>query len=139
MEGGGDAFTARPRNSIMTKITSAYFNFIFAVFMMVTALAYTFWSMTDWPDAYELVPSASTVFIEETKIPKEVTWTGNQVVAKLYRLSEENIPIEVNGRLFQYEADVKNFQSTIPLNATYNKEIILSETGKVAKIIFTQQ
>lgn len=139
MEGGGDAFFTCPRNSIMTKTISDFINFSFGALMMVTALAYTFWSMTDWPKAYELVPSAATVFIEETKIPEEVTWTGNQVVAKLYRLSEENIPVEVNGRLFQYESEVKQFQSTVPLNALYKKEIKLNKTGNVTKIIFTQQ
>ncbi|MED3575057.1 hypothetical protein [Cytobacillus praedii] len=123
----------------MTKTISDFINFSFGALMMVTALAYTFWSMTDWPKAYELVPSAATVFIEETKIPEEVTWTGNQVVAKLYRLSEENIPVEVNGRLFQYESEVKQFQSTVPLNALYKKEIKLNKTGNVTKIIFTQQ
>ncbi|USK57796.1 hypothetical protein LIS82_27885 (plasmid) [Cytobacillus solani] len=123
----------------MTKTISTFINFSFAALMMVTALAYPFWSMTDWPKAYELVPSAATVYIEETKIPEEVTWTGNQVVAKLYRLSEENIPIEVNGRLFQYESEVKQFQSTVPLNALYKKQIELNETGNVAKIIFTLQ
>lgn len=113
--------------------------FVFAVFMVLAALAYTFWSMTDWPKAYEIVPSAATVFIEDTKIPVETTWSGNQVVTKLYRLSEENVPIEVDGRLFQREADVKKFQSIVPLDATYIKTLVLNDTGKVVKLIFTQQ
>jgi hypothetical protein len=123
----------------MTKTITAYFQFVFAVLLMVTALAYTFWSMTDWPDAYELVPSAATVYIQETKIPEEVTWTGEQVVAKLYRLSEENIPIEVNGRLYQSEADVKNYQNLVALNGEYRKSMVLDSTGSVSKIILTKQ
>ncbi|WP_156422722.1 hypothetical protein [Bacillus sp. FJAT-29937] len=95
--------------------------------------------MTDWPDTFELVPSAATVFIEDTQIPEEVTWSGDQVVAKLYRLSNENIPIEVNGRLFQSEADVIQHQNAVSLNARYAKSFVFTHTGRVSKIVFTQQ
>ncbi|MCP1161198.1 hypothetical protein [Bacillus infantis] len=123
----------------MTKIIEAYFGFIFAVLLMITALAYTFWSMTDWPDTYELIPSAQTVFIEDTKIPVEPTWSGNQVVAKLYRLNDENVQIEVDGQLFQYKSDFMNNQHSISLEAQYKKQLILNDTGAVEKIIFTIQ
>lgn len=111
--------------------------FIFAVFITITALAYTFWSMTDWPNAYDHVPSGATVFIEDTKIPEAINWTGAQVVTKLYRLTDEGVPIVVDGRLFQSELDVKKFQSTVLLQGMYAQSIEWDATGKVGKIIFT--
>lgn len=123
----------------MSKVIEAYFGFMFAVLITIMALAYTFWSMTDWPDTYELIPSAQTVFIEDTKIPVEPTWSGNQVVAKLYRLNDENVQIEVDGQLFQHKSDFMNNQNTISLEAQYKKELILNDTGAVERIIFTIQ
>ncbi|MEK5209882.1 hypothetical protein [Psychrobacillus sp. FSL H8-0510] len=104
----------------------------------MSALAYTFWSMTDWSDAYEHVPSGATVFIEDTQIPAEINWTGDQVVAKLYRLSDENTPIVVNGQLFLTDLDVKKFQSTVSLQGLYKQTLEWDATGKAHKIIFTQ-
>lgn len=112
-------------------------DFAFAVLVTMAALAYTFWSMTDIPDAYELVPSGATVFIEDTQIPEEINWTGDQVVSKLYRLTEEGTPIVVDGRLFQSDLDVMKFQSTIALNGNYKQSMEWDATGKVYKIIFT--
>ncbi|MER2005894.1 MAG: hypothetical protein ABS939_00460 [Psychrobacillus sp.] len=121
----------------MNETVTSTMGFIFAVFITLTALAYTFWSMTDWPDAYDQVPSGATVFIEDTKIPEAINWTGDQVVTKLYRLTDEGVPIVVDGRLFQSELDVKKFQSTIPLQNMYAQSIEWDATGKVGKIIFT--
>lgn len=116
--------------------TNAIF-FAFSVLITMSALAYTFWSMTEWSGAYDHVPTHHTVYIEDTQIPEEVKWTGNQVVAKLYRLTDEGVPIVVDGRLFQSDLDVKKFQSTISLQKKYQQSIEWDGTGKFSKIIFT--
>lgn len=114
--------------------------FILAVLLTLTALAYTFWSMTGWPDAYELVPSSATVFMEETDIPEDVPWTGAQIVAKLYQLSgEERIPIVVDGFTFASEEDVRLQQARIGLTQSYSCETIFTEDGAAERLIFTKK
>ncbi|MBO0589271.1 MULTISPECIES: hypothetical protein [unclassified Sporosarcina] len=103
----------------------------------MTALAYTFWSMTEWPDHYKLVPSAATVFVEQTDIPEDVPFTGAQVVAKLYQLSEDNIPIIVDGFLFRTDEDVRLYQgSVVSLRELYEWVVKVDTDGKVSEISF---
>lgn len=108
-----------------------------SVLITITALAYTFWSMTDWNDSYDYLTSNTTVYIEDTQIPEEISWTGDQVVAKLYRLNMEGAPIIVDGRLFQTDLDVTNYQSSVSLQKQYTQSIEWDSTGKLYKIIFT--
>lgn len=113
--------------------------FILAIFLFLTALAYTFWSMNSWPEAYELVPSSATVFIEESEIPEEALWTGSQIVAKLYQLSgEDRIPIVVDGYMFATEDDFNNQLNRIGLSNKYVNKIILNEDGEVERLVFTK-
>lgn len=121
----------------MNETSSNAIFFAFSVLITMTALAYTFWSMTEWSNAYDHVPSNATVYIEDTQIPEEVKWTGDQVVAKLYRLTDEGVPIVVDGRLFQSDIDVKKFQSTVSLTGKYQQSIEWDGSGKFNKIIFT--
>lgn len=111
----------------------------FSVFVMMAALANVVWSMTAWATSYDYIPTGTTVFIEDTKIPEEINWTGDQVVAKLYRLNEENVPIVVDGRLFQSDLDVKTYQSTVSLQGKYKKTIEWDSSGQYSKIIFTSK
>lgn len=85
----------------MTKSISDSIHLTFSIFLLVISLAYTFWTMTDWPDKFELVPSATTVFIEESSIPIDVNWNGTQVVAKLYQLKKDEVPIQVGHLLLR--------------------------------------
>lgn len=123
---------------MMNETIDRTIEFTLGFILMLLSLAYTFWSMTEWASAYEHIPSAATVFIEETQIPEEVSWNGNQVVAKLYRLSIENILIEVDGILFQTEADVLTYQQTVDLDARYSKVFEMNDSGEIIKINFTK-
>jgi len=120
----------------MNKPVYEALTFSFYVFLTLAALAYTFWSMIDWPKAFEEVPTAETVFIEQTKIPEKVTRTGDQVVTKLYRLSQEGVPIEVDGQLYRTDLDVKKFQSRVLLNAKYEEQHVIDADGTISKVIF---
>lgn len=113
--------------------------YVFALSITLTALAHTFWTMTTWPDNFELIPSAATVFVEQTEIPKEVPWTGAQVVAKLYQLSEDEVPIMVDSLIFYSEEDFKLNQHVILVGAQYTKEVLINGNGDVTKIIFKQK
>lgn len=114
-----------------------YLNFSLAVLLTVAALAYTFWSMTEWPEKYELVPSAATVFVEKTEIPKEVPWSGTQVVAKLYQLSEEDeLTITVDGFSFDSIEDVEENQWRVHLDGQYLQDIVMTD-GEITSIVFS--
>lgn len=113
--------------------------FVFALSITLITLAHTFWTMTTWPDYFELIPSAATVFVEQTAIPEEVPWTGAQVVAKLYQLSDDEIPIVVDVFLFQSEEDVRLNQHVVLLTDSYTREILINGSGQVTKIIFKRK
>ncbi|WP_338657282.1 hypothetical protein V6B14_22285 (plasmid) [Sporosarcina psychrophila] len=120
----------------MNQSAENYLGYALAVILTMTALAYTFWSMTGWPDHFKLVPSAATVFVEHTDIPEDVSWTGTQVVAKLYQLSEDGIPIVVNGFTYQTEEDVRLNQGLVSLNRSYSYQFEIDANGQVSQIIF---
>lgn len=121
---------------LMNVSTLTMVEFTFAAFITMLALAHTFWTMTTWPDNFELVPSAATVYQEQTAIPEEVSWTGAQVVAKLYQLSDDEISIVVDSITFQSEADVKLKQHLILVTAQYTEEVVINESGEVTQIMF---
>ncbi len=124
----------------MNQATTSVMEFVLAIILTMSALAYTFWSMTIWPDAYELVPSSSTVFIEETAIPEEVTWSGSQIVAKLYQLSGiDRMPVVVDGFTFSSEEDVRLQQGRVSLSAHYTYETVFDADGNVIRLIFTKK
>lgn len=124
----------------MNQATISVMEFVLAIMLTMTALAYTFWSMTVWPDAYELVPSSSTVFIEETAIPEDVTWTGSQIVAKLYQLSGiDRMPVVVDGFTFSTDEDVRLQQGRVSLSAHYTCETVFDEDGKASRLIFKKK
>lgn len=120
----------------MTSSNIHLLQFIMAVLLTLASLTYTFWDMTNWPKSYELVSDAATVFIEDTKIPKEILWTGSQVITKVHHLGEELVPIEVDAVSFRIEEDVISKSSQISLLNKYSQEIELDGEGNVTKIIF---
>lgn len=110
-----------------------------AILLTFTSLSYTFLDMTNWPKSYELVSDAATVYIEDTQIPNEILWTGTQVVAKVQRLGDELVPIEVDAVSFYTEEDVLSKGNQIPLVKEYLQEIELDGKGNITKIIFNSK
>lgn len=125
-----------PQKSYMTTSNIHLLQFIMAVFLTLASLTYTFWDMTNWPKSYELVSDAATVYVEDTQIPKEILWTGTQVVTKVHRLGDELVPIEVDAVSFRTEEDVLSKSNQIPLVKEYIQEIELDGEGNVTKIKF---
>jgi len=125
----------------MNRTTTDAMEVVFSICLLLATLAYTVWSMTEWPDHFKLVPSAATVYIEHIEIPKDVPWRGTQVVAKLYQLSEDDdiVPIIIDGFTFQTEEDVFLNQNRVSLSADYRQEVIINEDGHVSQIIFTKK
>lgn len=120
----------------MNQSIDSYLGYALSVILTMTALAYTFWSMLDWPDHFDLIPSSATVFVEQTEIPKDIPMSGVQVVAKLYELHEdESVPVSVNGITFYTYEDVEQFQGMVVLDALYYPEYVIDDDGKVIKLI----
>lgn len=123
-------------------MTTTLFNFlkyIFAFSMFLSALAYTVFTTTEVNLGYEEIPNTQTVYNVQTEIPKEVYWSGAQVVGKLYRLTEDNVPVTVGGFTFRTDKDVMNRQQIINLNATYKQDVEFNENGEIEHITFTLQ
>mgnify|MGYP006979252251 CR=1 FL=1 len=123
---------------MISSITQSY-KYAFSLIIFIIALAYTVFLTTDAKSGFDELPTTQTVYSVNTKIPKEVNWTGSQVVGKLYRLSEDNIPIVVNGVTFSSDQDVMVNQGIIHLNGLYKQEVEYDTNGKVIRLMFTSQ
>lgn len=123
----------------MTTSTIKTLQIIMALFLTMASLTYVFWDMQNWPKSYELVSDAATVYIEDTKIPNEILWTGTQVVSKVKRLGDELVPIEVDAITFQTEEDILAKINQIPLLEEYLQEIELNGEGNITKIIYNSK
>ena len=122
----------------MNTATFKALGFGFSLVLFTTALGYMIYQSTEIaPSFKELKEANATVFILDTDIPKEVYWTGEQVVGKLYRLTEEDISIFVNGFEFKTDKEVKENMSLVNLNAYY-KESVQIDSGIVVSIEFTE-
>ncbi len=123
----------------MITITEKSFWFLFAVSMFLSSVAYTVFLTTDNNKGYRELPTTETVYNTQLEIPKEVLWTGAQVVGKLYRLTENDYPIVVGTEEFNTDEDVKNKQNFIQLQGLYKLDTILNSEGNIQRIVFTYQ
>lgn len=123
----------------MTKTTTEAFEFIFAVFIFLSALTNIMFSTTDLITAFDEVPTSQTVYNVQTEIPTEVLWTGAQVVGKLYRLTDDNVPIKVGSIVFNTDKDVMQKQNLINLDAEYKQTITYNQNGEPTIILFSIQ
>lgn len=123
----------------MTKSTTEAFELIFGVFIFLSALTNIMFSTTDLLKAFDEVPTSQTVYNVQTEIPTEVLWTGAQVVGKLYRLTDDNVPIEVESIVFNTDKDVMQKQDLINLNVEYKQTITYNKDGKPTVIKFQIQ
>lgn len=121
----------------MTKPISDAFEHIFSVFVFLAALTNIMFATTDILSAFDEVPNSQTVYNVQTEIPTEVLWSGAQVVGKLYRLTEDNVPIQVDSTVFNNDKDVMQKQGFINLNAEYQQTIKYNENGEPNLILFT--
>lgn len=115
------------------------FGMVVGYFFLFASLAYTVYLGTDVKDAFDDIPTTQTVYNVQTKIPEEVLWTGSQLVGKLYRLTEEDYPIQVGSLVFSTDADVEKYQHLISLTSSYKSKVILDNEGTPTKLVFEIQ
>ncbi|SPU40647.1 Uncharacterised protein [Lysinibacillus capsici] len=123
----------------MSKPIVVMFGMVVGYFFLFASLAYTVYLGTDVKDAFDDIPTTQTVYNVQTKIPEEVLWTGSQLVGKLYRLTEEDYPIQVGSLVFSTDADVEKYQHFISLTSSYKSKVILDNEGTPTKLVFEIQ
>ncbi|MBD8523758.1 hypothetical protein [Lysinibacillus fusiformis] len=123
----------------MSKPIIVMFEMVVGYFFLFTALAYTVYLGTEVKDTFDDIPTTQTVYNVQTKIPEEVLWTGSQLVGKLYRLTEEDYPIQVGSVVFSTDEDVQKYQHLISLKSSYKSKVILDSEGQLTKLVFEIQ
>ena len=123
----------------MSKPIVVMFGMVVGYFFLFASLAYTVYLGTDVKDAFDDIPTTQTVYNVQTKITEEVLWTGSQLVGKLYRLTEEDYPIQVGSLVFSTDADVEKYQHLISLTSSYKSKVILDNEGTPTKLVFEIQ
>lgn len=108
-----------------------------SVALFISGLSYTVWSFMVLPRGFDNLQGPETVYMKETEIPKEILWTGSQVVAKLYRINDnDGVSITVNSQLFETDSDVMKNQSLIDLEGKYKQELKYNTNGQLSEIVF---
>lgn len=123
----------------MTKTVSDAIYMVFSLIVFLAAFSLVVYESSGAINNYDELPGSETVYTVNTKIPKEVLWTGAQVVGKLYRISEDDIPIQVDAVVFQTDKDVMDYQTTVHLQANYKQSIDYDNQGNPVKVSFTIQ
>ena len=124
----------------MNKPTFEILTDLVSLLMFIGALGHMMFSTTDILQAFEEVSESSqTVYNVQQRIPKEVLWSGSQVVGKLYRLTEEDVPIVVDGVSFSTDLDVMQNIQTINKNGHYSQALEFNANGELTKITFSTQ
>lgn len=124
----------------MNKSVIGVIELAFASMIFLAALVYMIYQTTDIAPAFdEIAPSQATVYSIQRDIPNEedVAWTGAQVVGKLYRLTEDDVEIRVNGVSFRTDADVIRLGDTINKYSKYTQSVSYDTNGKMTMIDFT--
>lgn len=123
----------------MTKTVTTYLYMVFSLIVFLAAFTFIVYEATFVINNFDELPGSETVYTMGTKIPEEVLWTGAQVVGKLYRISEDEIPIQVGAQVFNNDKDVMLYQAAVPLQVKYKQTIEYDADGNPSKMIFTIQ
>lgn len=97
------------------------------------------------PHYYDLMKGFDNVeddrlpYVTETRIPEQPPIEGSQVVSQLYEVMINDIPIQVDGILFQTDSDVMDNVSEVEPSATYHMDVEINSDGEVNKIIYTKE
>lgn len=112
---------------------------VFSLIVFLAAFTFIVYEATSAIHHFDELPGSNTVYTVNTEIPEEILWTGAQVVGKLYRISEDEIPIQVGAQVFHNDKDVMRYQAAVPLQAKYKQTIDYDGEGNPEKIIFSIQ
>ncbi|MCM3317972.1 hypothetical protein M3603_15240 [Rummeliibacillus stabekisii] len=107
------------------------------ILLFLAAATYIVYSFLDLPKIYDVLKGPETVYMQESEVPAtEDLWSGVQVIAKIYRIGDDEVPITVDGVTFKDESDLKNKQSNIDVKKHYYEEIKYDDDGNISEIVF---
>ncbi|MCM3390209.1 hypothetical protein LG296_21215 (plasmid) [Ureibacillus chungkukjangi] len=121
----------------MTNPIISMYKYVVSLLLFLGALAYTVFSITETQSAFDELPTHQTVYNVQTQIPEDVYWTGAQVVGKLYRLTEDNVPVVVDGFTYLTDKEVRDNQNLVNLDALYKRKFSFNDKGEIESIYFT--
>jgi len=121
----------------MENNTSDALEFGVNVLLFLAAATYIVYSFLDLPKIYDVLKGPETVYMQASEVPAtEDLWNGVQVIAKIYRIGDDEVPITVDGVRFKDESDLKNKQSKIDVKKHYYEEIKYDDDGNISEIVF---
>lgn len=107
------------------------------LFLFISISTYIVYTFIDTPKNFNELTQKDTFYMTSSKeMPEADIWSGSEVVAKLYRIADDNVPIRVDNRLYNTEADVKAHQSKVPLAANYIFSLNYNDEGSISEIVF---
>ncbi|GEL05559.1 hypothetical protein [Rummeliibacillus stabekisii] len=121
----------------MENNTSDALEFGVNLLLFLAAATYIVYSFLELPKLYDNLKGSETVYIQDSKVPEsDDLWSGVQVIAKIYRIGDDEVPIKVDGITFSDESDLKNKQSKINVKQHYYQEIKYDDDGNKSEIVF---
>lgn len=118
----------------MENFIKAYTSMFIGFFLTLSALGVTVWMLMDWGKEFDGVKENDAVYVEQIEIPKEVLYTGSQVIVKTFKAEEEEIVVVVNGVEIKTEKDAEMYQSSIPVTRMYSSTTVVDSKGNVTKV-----
>ncbi|MFG3613468.1 hypothetical protein [Rummeliibacillus stabekisii] len=121
----------------MENNTSDALEFGVNLLLFLAAATYIVYSFLELPKAYDNLKGSETVYLQDSEVPAtKDLWSGVQVIAKIYRIGDDEVPVTVNGMTFKNDSDLKNKQSKIDIKKHYYQEIKYDDDGNLSEIVF---
>lgn len=101
-------------------------------------LAYTVSTITQASAEFDQVQEHErSPYFKKTEIPEEILLTGAQVIGSLYKLSFEEVTVNVNGVVFNNAKEFNEKQDYILLHANYKQTFEFNHDGSINTIYYT--
>lgn len=109
--------------------------------IFIIGLTYALSSITANQEHFENSPGTEgTVFYERTEIPKEILFTGYEVVSSIYKLNfDEGFTVQVDSLSFSTPKDIKDKLALIPTQLEYSQSISYAADGSISTILYVSQ
>lgn len=107
------------------------------LFLFLGIATYIFYTFLETPKNFNDLTDKETTYLVDRSVPAGSDfWTGSEVIAKLYRIDDDKVPIKVDNRTFENEKDVKKFQNKVAAAAQYDFNVSYNQDGNLSEIVF---
>lgn len=109
-----------------------------SVMLFSIGLAYTVSTITQASAEFNQVQEHErSPYIKKTEIPEEILLTGAQVIGSLYKLSFDEVTVNINGVVLENAKEFSEKQDYILLNANYKQTFDFNNDGSINTIYYT--